>query len=91
MVEELDSTNRGEGGFGSTDVKSTENTKQTMKNIAEYDAPIEYVQGKPSMIPVRYIDSNKINKVLGWEPKTELSVGLKKAYEWYLTNREEFN
>jgi UDP-glucose 4-epimerase len=63
----------------------------TMKNIAEYDAPIEYVQGKPSMIPVRYIDSNKINKVLGWEPKTELSVGLKKAYEWYLTNREEFN
>ena len=40
---------------------------------------------------VRYIDSNKINKVLGWEPKTELSVGLKKAYDWYLTNREEFN
>jgi dUTPase len=35
LVDELDSTNRGEGGFGSTDNKSIENTKQQVKNIAE--------------------------------------------------------
>lgn len=35
LVDELDSTNRGEGGFGSTDTKSTENTKQQIKNIAD--------------------------------------------------------
>ena len=35
LVDELDSTNRGDGGFGSTDNKSTENTKQQVKNIAE--------------------------------------------------------
>jgi dUTPase len=35
LVDELDSTNRGEGGFGSTDTKSTENTKQQIKNITE--------------------------------------------------------
>ena len=35
LVDELDSTTRGEGGFGSTDNKSTENTKQQMQNIAD--------------------------------------------------------
>jgi len=35
LVDELDSTNRGEGGFGSTDTKSTENTKQQIKNITD--------------------------------------------------------
>jgi dUTPase len=35
LVDELDSTNRGDGGFGSTDTKSTENTKQQIKNIAD--------------------------------------------------------
>ena len=35
LVDELDSTNRGAGGFGSTDNKSTENTKPQVKNIAE--------------------------------------------------------
>jgi len=35
LVDELDSTNRGDGGFGSTDNKSTENVKQQVKNIAD--------------------------------------------------------
>ena len=35
FVDELDSTNRGDGGFGSTDNKSTENVKQQVKNIAD--------------------------------------------------------
>ena len=35
LVDELDSTNRGEGSFGSTDTKSTENTKQQIKNITD--------------------------------------------------------
>ena len=35
LVDELDSTNIGDGGFGSTDNKSTENVKQQVKNIAD--------------------------------------------------------
>ena len=35
LVDELDSTNRGDGGFGSTDNKPTENVKQQVKNIAD--------------------------------------------------------
>ncbi len=35
LVDELDSTTRGEGGFGSTDTKVAEQTKQQMRNIAD--------------------------------------------------------
>jgi nucleoside-diphosphate-sugar epimerase len=42
------------------------------------------------MIPTRRIDSNKINRVLGWSAKTTLADGLKKAYDWYLANKDEF-
>jgi len=52
--------------------------------------PIEYVKGKPSMIPTRRIDSNKIKSMLGWEATTSLEDGLKKAYDWYLANKDEF-
>lgn len=76
--------------IGSNKGYTVNDVLSTMKSVAGYDAPIEYVSGKPSMIPVRYIDSNKIKNMLGWEPKTELSVGLKKAYDWYLINKEEF-
>jgi len=36
LVDELDSTNRGDGGFGSTDVKSTDNTKQQTKKHCRF-------------------------------------------------------
>ena len=35
LVYELDSTTRGDGGFGSTDIKSGEKTKQQIQNIAD--------------------------------------------------------
>jgi nucleoside-diphosphate-sugar epimerase len=40
-----------------------------MKSLVDNSNPIEYVKGKPSMIPIRRIDSNKIKNVLGWEAK----------------------
>lgn len=67
------------------------NVLETMKNVAGYEAPTEFISGKPSMIPVRYIDSNKIMNKLGWVPKTSLASGLKQAYDWYLANKEEFS
>jgi len=30
----------------------------------------------------------KINENLGWTPKTDFDTGLKKCYEWYLSNRQ---
>jgi dUTPase len=56
LVYELDSTTRGEGGFGSTDEKVTDQTKQTMKNIADL---YEKISGNITTPSKKYIDSIK--------------------------------
>lgn len=75
---------------GCNNVYSVNDVLATMKSLVNNDNPIEYIKGKPSMIPTRSIDSNKINRVLGWTAKTPLAVGLKKAHDWYLENKDEF-
>jgi GDP-L-fucose synthase len=62
-----------------------------MKRIANFNAPTEFIKGKPSMIPTRKIDSFKIYDKLGWQSTTTLEDGLTNAYEWYLEHKEEFN
>jgi GDP-L-fucose synthase len=76
---------------GSNDVYSVNDVLAKMKNLVGNTNPIEYVSGKPSMIPVRKINSNKITQILGWRPKVSLEDGLKRTYDWYLANKDEFN
>ena len=56
LVDELDSTNRGESGFGSTDTKSTEQSKQTIKNITDL---YEKISGNITTPSKKYVDSIK--------------------------------
>lgn len=76
---------------GSNRVYSVIEVLETMKRIANYEAPTEFIKGKPSMIPTRKIDSFKIYDKLGWQAKTKLEDGLANAYDWYLENSKEFN
>jgi len=75
---------------GSNKVYSVLEVLDIMKNIAQYSAPTEFISGKPSMIPTRKIDSNKIKDKLGWEAKTSLTTGLAIAYDWYNEHKDEF-
>ena len=56
LVDELDSTTRGDSGFGSTDIKSGEKTKQQMQNIADLYGKISGNITTPSK---KYVDSIK--------------------------------
>ena len=76
--------------IGCNEVYSVLDVLDKMKKIANYDAPIEFIKGKPSMIPTRKIDSNKIYDKLGWKATTSLEDGLKLAYEWYSEHKSEF-
>jgi len=51
------------------------------KKIYEY--PVKFIQGKPSMIPIRKISSDKMKEKYGWERKHTLEGGLKKTINWY--------
>jgi acetolactate synthase-1/2/3 large subunit len=76
---------------GSNRVYSVLEVLEAIKRIANYNAPTEFIKGKPSMIPTRKIDSFKIYDKLGWQSTTSLEDGLQNAYEWYLEHNEEFN
>lgn len=77
--------------IGSNTVYSVNEVLDKMKSIVNNTNPVEYVSGKPSMIPVRKIDSTKIMTALGWAPKVSIEEGLKRTHDWYLENKAEFN
>jgi GDP-L-fucose synthase len=61
----------------------------TLLEIAEYqDAEVVFNSSKPSMIPIRLIDTAKSESILGFRAKTGLKEGLKKAFDWYVATRE---
>lgn len=76
---------------GSNKVYTVNKVLEIMRAIGEHEVPTEYIKGKPSMIPTRKIDSNKIKEKLGWEAKTTIQNGLRLAYDWYLQHKNEFN
>ena len=44
---------------------------------------INYDVSKPSMIPIRKINIDKIEKNIDWHPSTSMSSGLEKTINWY--------
>ena len=61
-----------------------------LKELEDNDNPIEFVNNKAPMIPVRLLDNTKL-KELGWKPKYDLESGLKDALRWYKENKGQFN
>ena len=62
---------------------------QTIKKLAEivagvvdYDGGIEWDTSKPDGTPLKLLDVTKL-KNLGWQAKTDLKEGIRRAYNWY--------
>ena len=53
------------------------------------DARVEFDTAKPSMIPIRLIDTTKAEKLLGFKAKTVLREGIKKTIDWYRKTYKE--
>ncbi len=49
---------------------------------------IEYSEDRPGQVDCHIADIAKIEKVLGWKPKTVFENGLLKTIEWYKNNRQ---
>ena len=49
------------------------------------DARVKIDPSKPSMIPVRLIDTTKAEILIGFKAKTRLREGIKKTIDWYRT------
>jgi nucleoside-diphosphate-sugar epimerase len=51
------------------------------------DTVLKFNLSKPSMIPVRLIDTTKAKRLLGFEATTDIRHGARKTIEWYKNNR----
>lgn len=69
--------------------------KEVLQITLEVDgytgAEIVYDSLKPSMIPVRLIDTTKAEKVLGFKAKTDIREGVRKTIEWYKKSPQNGN
>ena len=61
---------------------------RTVLTEANYtDAKLVFNSSKPTMIPKRLINIDKMQKLTGWQPQTSLEVGIRETIDWY---REQF-
>ena len=61
---------------------------QEIVRVTDYRGEIVWDQSKPDGTPRKLLDVNRINN-LGWQAKTLLSQGLKRAYEDFLLSYQE--
>ena len=81
------------GGYGETkNIEIVDHICSLMDAIAplnkKYNSLIRFVKDRPGHDKRYSIDSKKIFKELGWEPKFNLINGLKKTINWYLNNNK---
>lgn len=65
--------------------------KEILQMILELDgytdARVVFNPSKPTMIPIRLVDTTKAETVLGFRAKADLREGLQKSIEWYRESR----
>ncbi len=73
--------------IGSHDERSNlEVVKTILKELNKPESLIAFVKNRPGH-DLRYaIDSSKLHKELGWEPKCNFEEGIKKTIKWYVEN-----
>ncbi len=55
--------------------------------LAGYEPRIELQPDKPTGPMNRVADNSLAEELLGWEPETPFAEGLRKTYEWYVSNK----
>ena len=59
---------------------------ELIKKVVGYKGKITFDNTKPDGTLNKRLDTSIINK-LGWKPKTDLKIGLKKTYKWAIEKK----
>ena len=62
---------------------------ETIQKIIGHQGKILWDKSKPDGTPKKLLDISKLKK-MGWEYSTELELGIKKTYHWFLNNFDTF-
>lgn len=73
---------------GHNEMRNIDIVKLICKALGKSDALIEFVEDRKGH-DLRYaIDSEKINRELGWLPETKFENGIQNTIKWYLDNKQ---
>ncbi len=65
--------------------------KEILRTILDvdgyHDARVRFDPSKPTMIPIRLVDTTKAETVLGFKAKTDLQEGIRRTLDWYRETR----
>jgi GDP-L-fucose synthase len=73
-------------GYGKT-VTIKEIVQIILKAAGHEGAELKFDTTKPTMIPIRSVDTSKARRVLGFEPQLTLEEGLADTVRWYQSTR----
>jgi GDP-L-fucose synthase len=62
---------------------------ETIQKVVGHTGKLDWDSSKPDGTPRKLMDISKMH-ALGWKHKIDLEEGVKKTYDWFLKNQEEF-
>ena len=62
---------------------SINNIAETIRDLLDDDVSVEYITERPGDYKGKDASNDKINRLLGWEPKIDFEEGMKKTIEWF--------
>jgi GDP-L-fucose synthase len=62
---------------------------ETIQKVVGHTGNLDWDSSKPDGTPRKLMDISKMH-ALGWKHKIDLEEGVKKTYDWFLKNQEEF-
>jgi len=71
---------------GNCEKTNLEITKIILQRLGKPEGLIKYVRDRPGHDRRYAIDSNKIQRELGWSPRYTFEEGIEKTIEWYIEN-----
>jgi GDP-L-fucose synthase len=74
--------------LGSGQGYSVKELVETLHSFLDFN--YEFDSSKPSGFPKRVMDISLAREMIGYNPSTSLLEGLKKTWEWYVNNQDEY-
>ncbi len=76
--------------IGTGEEVSIEELANIIKEISGYKGSVVFDVSKPDGTPRKVLDISKLNS-LGWRARTSLREGIRRTYEWYISNNKNFS
>lgn len=72
---------------GNNELTNIAITREILRQLGKPESLIQFVKDRPGHDRRYAIDSTKIQRELGWQPKTSLAEGMARTVKWYVANR----